>query len=106
MPYLRKEILYILCPSQIAKGITSKASEIEQDMLNRRDRDIDDTPINGINACFITFPRNLATGSTDTWPLSNLYLGSQPEDDEESDDENTIASQKRTVLTSWTSCAP
>jgi hypothetical protein len=87
---------------QIAKGITTRASKIEQDMLNLQDPDDDDTHFNGIDTCFITFPRNLATGQADTWPLANLYLGSKSEDDD-SDDENAVTSKKQDILASWTS---
>jgi hypothetical protein len=73
-------------------------------MLNLQDPDDDDTHFNGIDTCFITFPRNLATGQADTWPLANLYLGSKSEDDD-SDDENAVTSKKQDILASWTSCA-
>lgn len=74
-------------------------------MLNVRDADNDENLFNGIHTCFITFPRNLAAGQTDTWPLDNLYLGSKSEDDEDSDDENAVVSKRPDILASWTTCA-
>jgi len=84
---------------QIAKSITTRASKIEQDIHDPND---EDAHFNGVHTCFITFPRNLATGQADTWPLADLYLGSKSEDDD-SDDENAATSKKPDILAPWTS---
>jgi hypothetical protein len=60
-------------------------------------------PFNGVETCFITFPRNIAAVETDIWPPSNLYLGSTFDDDEDSDDESEVVQKKPSARAAWIS---
>jgi len=88
---------------QISKNMASKASTIGQDMLSNAGPDDDAVPFNGVETCFITFPRNIAAVETDIWPPSNLYLGSTFDDDEDSDDEGEVVQKKPSARAAWIS---
>lgn len=90
---------------QISENMASKASTIGQDMLSNAGPDDDAVPFNGVETCFITFPRNIAAVETDIWPPSNLYLGSTFDDDEDSDDEGEVVQKKPSARAAWISCA-
>jgi len=87
---------------QISKNLASNASTMEQDMLNLAGPDDDPVLFNGVDTCFITFPRNVSTVETEAWPPSNLYLGSTS-DDEDSDDEDVVVPKTANSRAAWIS---
>jgi len=72
--------------SEISKDMKLQVSKIEEDALIAPDLD-NDTPFNGVNTCFVTFPKSVAAVPAPTWQQPNIFPDVQ---DTDSDDEDAV----------------
>jgi len=74
--------------SKISKSIQSHVSEIEDETLIAPH---EDTPFNGVNTCFVTFPKSVNTAAP-TAPLIGMFPSVQDADSDD-DSADTVASR-------------
>jgi hypothetical protein len=83
----------------------SQVSKIEEDTLVAPDPD-NDTPFNGVDTCFVLFPKRVATvpaSPAPTWATPCIPPTAQ--DASDSDDEDTITSRIPSIsVPAWTPC--